>query len=114
MTSDWLESTLPASLKECPAKDMFNAEETGYFIAACPNKTLSFKCLQSSSGKKSKERVTVMVGCNADGSEKLPLCAIGESLNPHCFKNVKKLPVEYTANRKAWKTSSIFLTGCRH
>jgi hypothetical protein len=37
-----------------------------------PDETLSFKGEQCSGGKKSKERVTVMVGCNADGSEKLP------------------------------------------
>ena len=49
-----------------------------------------------------------MVGCNADGSEKLPLLVIGKSLKPRCFKNVKKLPVEYRANKRAWMTSKIF------
>jgi hypothetical protein len=40
--------------------------------------TLSFKDEQCSGGKKSEERVTVMVGCNADESQKLPLFLIGE------------------------------------
>jgi hypothetical protein len=28
--------------------------------------------------------------------------------SPQCFKNVKKLPVTYYSNLKAWKTSEIF------
>jgi hypothetical protein len=33
---------------------------------------------------------------------------IGKSKNPRCFKNVKSLPTEYVANKKAWMTSEIF------
>jgi hypothetical protein len=67
--SGWLESTLHALLKEC--------SPTAFFYRNMPNKTLSFKGEQCSGGKKSKERVTVIVGCNADVSEKLSLFVIG-------------------------------------
>ncbi|GBN60446.1 Tigger transposable element-derived protein 6 [Araneus ventricosus] len=60
-------------------------------------------------GKKSKERLTVLLCCNADGSEKFPPLAIGRSKKPRCFKNVKKLPCDYTSNKTAWMTSHIFL-----
>lgn len=40
--------------------------------------------------------------------EKKGLFAIGTSMNPRRFKNVKKSPVSYTANKTAWKTSVIF------
>jgi hypothetical protein len=33
---------------------------------------------------------------------------IGRSQKPQCFENVKKLPVEYVGNKKAWMTSDIF------
>ncbi|KAK3739158.1 hypothetical protein RRG08_045386 [Elysia crispata] len=33
---------------------------------------------------------------------------IGHSSNPRFFKNVKKLPLEYLANKKAWITSAVF------
>lgn len=56
----------------------------------------------------SKDRVTVMVGANADGSERLPLLVIGKSKNTRCFKNVRSLPVEYNNSKKAWMTSEIF------
>jgi hypothetical protein len=44
-----------------------------------------------------------------DGSDKMELLVIGKFQNPRCFKNVKKLPVQYLANKKAWMTSEIFL-----
>jgi hypothetical protein len=33
---------------------------------------------------------------------------IGKSSKPRCFKDVKKLPVKYDANIKAWMTTEIF------
>jgi hypothetical protein len=59
-------------------------------------------------GKNSKERITVLLACNADGTDKLPLLVIGKSENPRCFKNVRQLPTKYVAIRKAWVTQAIF------
>lgn len=56
-----------------------------------------------SSGKKSKERITVLVGANMTGTEKLPLLVIGKSANPRCFKN-KNIPMKYEHNQKSWMT----------
>lgn len=60
-------------------------------------------------GKKSVERLTVLLCCNADGLDKLPPLIIGKSKNLRCFKNVKKLPCDYTSSKTAWMTSGIFL-----
>ena len=50
-----------------------------------------------------------MFACaNMDGSEKHKLLVIGKSVKPYCFKNVKSLPCQYTANKKAWMTSILF------
>ncbi|UYV84636.1 hypothetical protein LAZ67_X002928 [Cordylochernes scorpioides] len=59
-------------------------------------------------GKLSKERVTLLVGANMDGSEKLPLLMIGKAANPRCFKNVKTKPVDYANSARAWMTSYLF------
>ena len=40
--------------------------------------------------------------------EKLPLLVIRKSANPRCFKNIKKLPLPYESNKKAWMTAAIF------
>ena len=42
------------------------------------------------------------------GVDKLPLLVIGKAMKPRCFKNVNTLPLDYTANKKAWMTDSIF------
>jgi len=36
--------------------------------------------------KQSKERITIVVCANGNGSNKLPLLVIGKYKNPHCFK----------------------------
>ena len=55
-----------------------------------------------------KERMTILLACNADGSDKITPLVIGRSENPRCFKNVRQLPVWYEANKKSWMTASIF------
>ena len=50
--------------------------------------------------------MTVLIGSNASGTEKLPLFVIGKSAKPRCFKNAR-LPVEYAANKKAWMTGNF-------
>ena len=57
--------------------------------------------------KQPKTRITIFVGANMDGSDKLPLIVIGKSKKPRAFKNVT-LPVEHTANKKAWMTGALF------
>lgn len=86
-------------IKEKPAKDIFNVKETGLFFKCTPDKTLVFKVNCCSGGKNSKERVTMLVGANMNGTEKLPLLMIGKSKNPRCFKSVKLKSLEYRANK---------------
>jgi len=61
--------------------------------------------------KQNKERLTLTVCCNADGSDKLPLFVIGKYENPRCFKNVNQdsFGCKYRNNPKAWMTQVIFL-----
>ncbi len=61
--------------------------------------------------KQNKERFTLAVCCNADGSDKLPLLVIGKYENLRCFKNVNRdsFGCKYRSNPKAWMTQVIFL-----
>ena len=45
--------------------------------------------------KKSKDRVSLMLAANMDGTEQLKPLLIGKFPNPRCFKNIKSLPVVY-------------------
>lgn len=105
--TDWQTSVLRKELGKYEPKDVFNLDETGLFWKLLPNKTMAFKGERCTAGKKSKERLTVVVGANMDGSEKLPLLVIGKSAKPRCFKNAE-IPVDYKANSKAWMTSKLF------
>lgn len=105
---EWTQSVLKNILEKYDPKDIFNADETGLFFKCIPNRTLTFKNDKCFGGKNSKERITVMIGANMIGTEKLKLLVIGKSKNPRCFKGVKSLEVDYDFNKKAWMTSSIF------
>ncbi|XP_071041835.1 tigger transposable element-derived protein 4-like [Parasteatoda tepidariorum] len=66
-----------------------------------------FKDENSSGGKMRQERLTVLVGGNAPGTEKLSLLVIGKYQNPRCFKNVKTYPLDYKSSKKFWMTSVL-------
>ena len=76
ITVDWLHLVLPLILEEYGSKSVFNADETSLFYCCLFNKTLSLKGKSCSGGKIWKERITVLVGCNAEEFEKLPLFVI--------------------------------------
>ena len=104
----WKDEVLPSLLKDYKPSDIFNADETGLFFKCLPNRSLMLSTETGHGGKHSKERLSLLLGVNMDGTEKLPSLIIGKSKKPRCFAGVKSLPVEYTANRKAWMTNEIF------
>ena len=57
-------------IEETPAKDIFNVDETSLFYNCTPDKTLTFKGDRCSGGKNSKERITLLIGANMDGTKK--------------------------------------------
>ncbi|XP_056649105.1 tigger transposable element-derived protein 4-like [Diorhabda sublineata] len=105
--SQWIED-LPLLLRNYSADDILNADETGLFYNCLPDKTFTLKGESCHGGKLSKERITILLGANMSGTEKLPILLIGKSKSPRCFKGVKTLPVNYQNNEKAWMTSIIF------
>jgi len=73
-----------------------------------PDTTLATQ--QLAGKKKNKERLSVALCCNDDGSHKLKPLVIGKNAKPRCFKNVKleNLGVIYRYNKKAWMTAILF------
>ena len=93
-------------------KDVFNLDETGLYYQAESGKsyiTGSEAADKNLRGvKKSKARLTVLVGASMAG-EKLPLLVIGKTEHPRCFKNVSSFPTLYRAQLSAWMDSKLFL-----
>ena len=89
-------------------KDIYNMNETGLFFWMELDTTLATQ--QLAGKKKNKERLSVALCCNGDGSHKLKPLVIGKNAKPRCFKNVKleNLGVIYQYNKKAWMTAILF------
>ncbi|CAH1768017.1 10589_t:CDS:2, partial [Entrophospora sp. SA101] len=63
-----------------------------------------------------KSRITVLLGVNSTGTEKLQPLVIGYSKRPGCFVtiNISRLPVIYKYNSKAWMHSDIWVSWLKH
>ncbi|XP_009703165.1 PREDICTED: tigger transposable element-derived protein 4 [Cariama cristata] len=104
----WCQNVLPYYLNDYQPENVFYIQETGLLYQMLPHNIFAFKGETCSVGKVSKERITVVVGTNMDGSEKLPLLVIGKNKSLCTFKDVQSLPVDYEANDMAWMTSEVF------
>jgi hypothetical protein len=88
-TAEWLSTVWPKMREGYPDSDIFSADKMGLFFTLTPERTLKFKGEKCIGGKLSKDRVTVLVCANADGTKKRKLFEIGKSQNPRCLKNIK-------------------------
>ena len=104
----WQKDTMTPFLKDFAPDDIFNADETGVFWRLLPSKTFCFKGETCQDGKKSKERVTVLLCANMTATEKLPILVIGKFAKPRCFKNLPIQPCPYYSSKNAWMTGTIF------
>ena len=86
VTDAWVQDILKSKITSYHPKDVFNVDESGLFWKLLPEKTLAFKTEKCFGGNKSKERLTFLVSTNMDGTEKLPVFAIGHSKNPKMFQ----------------------------
>jgi predicted DNA-binding protein YlxM (UPF0122 family) len=96
---------VPTLLRGYSPQNVYNADKTGLFFRALPDKTLALKSEKCTGGKMSKERLTVL-HCVSMSGEKEPLLVIGKAARPRAFKklNVNSLPVTWKFNKKAWMT----------
>ena len=105
---NWITSVWPKIQDDYSPSEIYNCDETGLYFRALPKDTLCFKNEKLSGSKKSKERFTVLLTANMDGSDKLRPFVIGKSANPHCFRGIKKLSVTYKTNKNSWMTATLF------
>lgn len=105
---DSMRKNLRQKLRNYNREDIFNCDETGLFWKLRPSRTISNGPVSGT--KQSKERVTVLLTCNAIGNEKLPPLFIHKYENPRALKNIDKktLPVDYYWNQKSWMQVSIW------
>lgn len=105
---DAMRENLRQTLKNYSPDDIFNCDETGLFWKMKPNHTISNGPVAGT--KQSKDRVTVLLTCNATGSEKMRPLFIHKYENPRAIRGINKntLPVNYYWNPKSWMQVSIW------
>jgi hypothetical protein len=99
---------LQEMLKDVDLKNTYNVDESGLFWRLMPNKTYVLRNENRKCQKKFADRITLLLLTNVDGSDK-QIAAVGKSKSPHCFRGIKKLPLDYYSQRNAWMDSRIFL-----
>ncbi|EEC14971.1 centromere protein B, putative [Ixodes scapularis] len=77
----WLDKHFDRILATYAYCDIYNADETGLFFQLLPAKTLASEDDKCVGTKTSKERVTVLLCANMDGSDKRKLLVIGNPIN---------------------------------
>jgi hypothetical protein len=88
-------------IEQYAPQDIFNMDETALFYNAQPKRTLDIKGERCHGGKAYKDRVTMLLCCNADCSEKLRPLVVGKFEKPRCMKGVKHYPCNYKASKNA-------------
>ena len=75
----WRTGELKRILQKYAPSNIYNCDETGLFCQMLPEKSLGFIGEKQSGRKQGKTRMTLLVGSNMDGSDMMPLLAIGKS-----------------------------------
>jgi hypothetical protein len=106
MVKKWSEE-LSDIIKDYKPEEVYNLDEMALFWRLLPSKTYCFTDESPYGSRKSKDRITVVVICNADGSDRT--CAmIGKSVKPRAFRGIKYFPIDYYQQRNAWINGSIY------
>ncbi|KAF0726970.1 hypothetical protein Ae201684P_010841 [Aphanomyces euteiches] len=90
------------------SRDVFNMDETAYFYALAPHRSITRNSLPGL--KKSKKRITIALTTNATGTDMIEPLFIGKSKKRRCFRGQESqvLGIRYTSSKKAWMNSQIF------
>ncbi|NXJ36515.1 TIGD3 protein, partial [Ciconia maguari] len=91
---------LPGLLRSYAPSEIYACGETGVLLPVSP----------SGKGESAGDRLTLLLCANADGSEKAPLWAVGESPRPRCLQgvNLGQMPWSYHAGSLAGMTAPVF------
>ena len=82
----WEEDILQPWLVKYVPKNIFTADETAGYFKAMPSRTYAFVGENVTSGKQSKDWLTVLICANMDGSEMLTPVVVGKVKSPAALK----------------------------
>ena len=96
VTEEWLKSN-KNFIKQFKISDVYNAVESGLSNQFLPEHTFEFKGKTYTDGKHPKIRITALICCNMDGTDKREMLVIEKSkkkhrasTKSHCLQNIIK------------------------
>lgn len=98
VVENWHSHTVKGALKVYAPGNIFHADKFGLFFNVMPDKTLSFKDETCHGEKLSKERLTILLCANSEGTVKLSPLVIGKSAKLRCFKNAREYSSSYNSS----------------
>ena len=109
---EWKKTRLKEALECYRATDIYNGDETAIFYKCLPHRTYCFTTDKRAGSTKCKDRFTLMIITNMDGSDHRKLAVIGKAKNPQCLKRkykmtVNNMAVDWYASKNAWMTGEI-------
>ena len=92
--------------------DIYNSDETAFFYNSCPHRTYCHVDDKPAGSTKRKDRLTLLIFTNMDGSDHRKLSVIRKAKNPRCLQKkykmtVNKMAVDWYASKNAWMTGDI-------
>ncbi|CAB5388009.1 unnamed protein product [Rhizophagus irregularis] len=84
--SNELRAELQELISKYDPNDVFNFDKTGLFYHMTPNQTLASGPVSGT--KKDKTRITVLLRCNSNGTEKIKPLVIGNAQKSHCLRGI--------------------------
>ncbi|XP_069159451.1 tigger transposable element-derived protein 7-like [Procambarus clarkii] len=91
---------------------VYNTDETGLYWRSLPEKTLAMRSEGCVPGRKvNKDRLSVMMGVNADSTDRITCAIVGKYKKPRALQHcMDRMPVKYYSSQNAWFTQEIFLS----
>ena len=112
--SQLIEEVLTPLMEEYEPQNIYNADETSLFYKSLSNHTMSFDSEEVHGSKlhQSKDRMSLLLSINMNGSEKFNQVLIGKAAHPTALKKhgvtFKDLGIEHFWNQKGCMTGSVF------
>ena len=108
----WKETVLVPTLARYSPNDIYNGDETALFYKSLPHRTYCLDGDKPAGSAKRKDRLTLLIITNMDGSDHRKLSVIGKSKTPRCLQKkykmqVKDMSVDWYASKNAWMTGEI-------
>lgn len=97
-------------LEKYTLRNIFTCGELGLFYNLTPDGIEEIREDICFEGNRSEDRMTMLVACNANGTEKLKPVMVAKYNKPQCLEGVPHTPLHYKSDGHAWMTKEIFLS----